>query len=42
MLHCDRMQGFLFSRPLPATEFEALLESAKPFRTATGAGGFLH
>ena len=34
MLHCDRMQGFLFSRPLPSSEFEALLESARPFRTS--------
>ena len=34
MLHCDRMQGYLFSRPLPSREFEALLESARPFRTS--------
>ena len=34
MLHCDRMQGYLFSRPLPSGEFEALLETARPFRTS--------
>jgi EAL domain-containing protein (putative c-di-GMP-specific phosphodiesterase class I) len=27
--HCDRMQGFLFSRPIPAKDFEALLRSGK-------------
>ena len=27
---CDAMQGFLFSRPLPAEEIEQLLSSAKP------------
>ena len=31
MLHCDRMQGFLFSRPLPRGEFERLLATAVPF-----------
>ena len=34
MLYCDKMQGFLFSRPVPAPEFEALMEAAAPFRTA--------
>ena len=34
MLYCDKMQGFLFSRPLPAPEFEALMEAAAPFRSA--------
>jgi len=32
MLYCDKMQGFLFSRPLPASEFEGLMEAAAPFR----------
>jgi diguanylate cyclase (GGDEF)-like protein/PAS domain S-box-containing protein len=27
--HCDEMQGFLFSRALPADEFEALLKSGR-------------
>ena len=27
--HCEEMQGYLFSRPVPATEFEALLRSDK-------------
>ena len=26
---CDRLQGFLFSKPLPAKDFEALLQSGK-------------
>ena len=29
MLKCDEMQGFLFSRALPADEFEALVRSGK-------------
>ena len=28
-LKCDEMQGFLFSRPLPADQFEALVRSGK-------------
>jgi diguanylate cyclase (GGDEF)-like protein len=35
MLHCDRMQGYLFSHPLPRAEFESLLEVARPFRTTS-------
>lgn len=31
-LGCDSYQGYLFSRPLPAGEFEALLERAAPGR----------
>jgi EAL domain-containing protein (putative c-di-GMP-specific phosphodiesterase class I) len=31
--HCDYMQGFLFSRPLPADEFVALLEQEGPGRS---------
>ncbi len=34
MLYCDEMQGYLFSKPLPAPEFEALMEAAAPFRSA--------
>jgi diguanylate cyclase len=33
MLHCDKMQGFLFSRPLEPQAFEALMDAAVPFRT---------
>ncbi|KAB2964582.1 MAG: EAL domain-containing protein, partial [Thermoanaerobaculia bacterium] len=35
MLHCDRLQGYLFSHPLPREEFESLLEVARPFRTTS-------
>ncbi len=34
MLYCDKMQGFLFSRPLPPADFEALMDAARPFRAA--------
>ncbi len=27
--HCDKMQGYYFSRPIPAQDFEALLRSGK-------------
>src|SRR5258708_1626734 len=27
--HCDKMQGYLFSRPIPARDFEVLLRSGK-------------
>ncbi len=27
--HCDKMQGFLFSRPIPVPDFETLLRSGK-------------
>ena len=27
--HCDKMQGYLFSRPIPVKDFEALLSSGK-------------
>jgi diguanylate cyclase (GGDEF)-like protein len=32
MLQCDKMQGYLFSKPLAPEDFEALMESAAPFR----------
>ncbi|MEO7793256.1 MAG: EAL domain-containing protein [Thermoanaerobaculia bacterium] len=34
MLYCDKMQGFLFSRPLEAQAFENLMDASVPFRTA--------
>ena len=33
MLYCDKMQGFLFSRPLEAQAFEGLMDASVPFRT---------
>ena len=35
--HCDAMQGFLISRPLPADEFIRLLERARAKADGTGA-----
>jgi len=32
LLYCDKMQGFLFSRPLPPERFEELMDAARPFR----------
>ncbi len=34
-LHCDKMQGYLFSRPLDATAFENLLRSQKDLNGGT-------
>jgi EAL domain-containing protein (putative c-di-GMP-specific phosphodiesterase class I)/ActR/RegA family two-component response regulator len=34
---CEQIQGYLFSRPLPATEFEALLRSRKGLLRSRGA-----
>ncbi|SFU89726.1 EAL domain-containing protein [Pseudoduganella namucuonensis] len=36
-LGCDIMQGYHFSRPLPAGAFRALLESGRDLRTASAA-----
>ncbi len=36
MLYCDKMQGFLFSRPLEPEAFERLMEAARPFRNGRG------
>ncbi len=33
MLYCDKMQGFLFSRPLEPQAFESLMDASTPFRT---------
>mgnify|MGYP001613700273 CR=1 FL=1 len=33
MLYCDKMQGFLFSRPLEPQAFEQLMGAAGPFRS---------
>lgn len=34
LLYCDKMQGFLFSRPLPPERFEELMDAARPFLAA--------
>jgi diguanylate cyclase (GGDEF)-like protein len=34
MLYCDKMQGFLFSRPLEVQAFESLMDASVPFRSA--------
>jgi diguanylate cyclase (GGDEF)-like protein len=33
MLYCDKMQGYLFSRPLEASAFETLMDAPGPFRS---------
>ena len=40
-LGCDVMQGFLFSRPLPADEVEALLRRDRPFAWAAVESSFV-
>lgn len=35
---CDEIQGFLFSKPLPAQEFEALLARSRQIMTTAAAG----
>jgi diguanylate cyclase (GGDEF)-like protein len=34
LLYCDKMQGFLFSRPLQPERFEELMDAARPFLAA--------
>jgi len=38
-LRCDRLQGFLFSRPLPAEDFARLMESGAVLAAATSVNG---
>ncbi|MFC4767854.1 EAL domain-containing protein [Effusibacillus consociatus] len=40
-LKCDKMQGYLFSKPLTASEFESLLRAGKPYMLASGSPGFV-
>jgi EAL domain-containing protein (putative c-di-GMP-specific phosphodiesterase class I) len=41
LLSCDEAQGFLFSRPVPASEIEAMLRSGDPLPVAASGGTLL-